>query len=147
MKYLTKEWYKTMQDSAPESRKIVKSTLEAYWSEYNKNFGENPPPFEEYFDFHDSKITNLEKAGNDFIIEIDPDEGSEFDIDKIVFKNARLIECEEGIAGTYWIYDELYPAEHGFEIHILTERSDVKYLTLECENVEYYYNAEPAELE
>ena len=100
-----------------------------------EQFGENPPEFTNE-SFHDCEITALEKSGKDIVIRLD-NSGGFTDCKGIVFKNAEIIEQDGDLSGAWWLYDEIYKTDNGFEIHALLQNDELMYLTIKCENTEF----------
>ena len=54
-----------------------------------------------------------------------------------MFKNAEIIEQDGDLSGAWWLYDEIYKTDNGFEIHALLENDELMYLTIKCEKTEF----------
>lgn len=70
---------------------------------------------------HDSKVKSLENPTKDtFVINLDCEGGfNDFSEIKLTFKGVKEISMPESIKGGFWLYDEVYPAKPGFELHVL----------------------------
>ena len=114
---------------------------------------------------HDADINSIEKVGADVVVtlelcgavfsdaELDTDDGDLFigvangeatgvepgqpSTRRIVFKSAEIVERDEAelVGGAIWLYDELYPADGGYEAHIMYECDGLKYLTVRCADI------------
>ena len=99
-----------------------------------REFGDEMPEFTKE-SFHDCEITALEKDGGDIVIRFNT--GGFTDCKGVIFKNAEIVEQDGELEGAYWLYDEIYKAENGFEIHALLTGEDLKYFTVRCEDTEF----------
>ena len=117
------------------NEKTVELTMKKLTKAEQEQFGENPPEFTDE-SFHDCQITALEKSGKDIVIKLD-NSGGFTDCKGIVFKNAEIIEQDGDLSGAWWLYDEIYKTDNGFEIHALLENDELMYLTFICEKTEF----------
>lgn len=97
-----------------------------------------PKEIIEEFRFHDRIIESFDKNDNNYEMLIDDyDFISENINKKIVFKNAEIIELEKlEDEYTYYMYEEIYSIENGYEVHIMVWSNGLKYITLKCEDIE-----------
>jgi len=100
------------------NNKVMKSALEAYWKEHKKRFRHNEPSFLEMFNFHDCIVISCRKKGTDLIITLD-NSGGFTNINQIVFKNCIIMKQDKPLYGAWWLYDEIYFSDRGYEIHAL----------------------------
>lgn len=104
---------------------------------------------------HDAEILSIDNVGGDVAVTVElcgvpfddracdeDDCGAESEpmptsAKRIVFKSAETIERDEAElgGGAFWLYDELYPADGGYEAHIMYECDGLKYLTLRCTDI------------
>lgn len=117
------------------NEKTVELAMKKLEKAEQEQFGENIPYFASE-SFHDCLITSLEKSGKDIVIKLD-NSGGFTDCTGIVFKNAEIIEQDGDLSGAWWLYDEIYKTDNGFEIHALLENDELMYLTLKCEKTEF----------
>ena len=144
MKYLTKEWYEQCQlaGTPPFDKSLedyVRKVQETYRCEYEKMFP-CPPDFMKTINkLHDCNIVSANMVGNDYtIITANGEQG--FDgYTQIILKNAILKKKDFENQKLGWCYEELYPTERGYELHVLMFEygSDNMYdLIVECEDIE-----------
>ena len=106
---------------------------------------------------HDSLVQSVKREGEDLVIEfdreIDPEllevRGEEFlfpEIKAIRFRDAGILKQEQQVENAWWLYDEIWKSERGYEIHALLWReNDVFELTIECREPELEWTISPAE--
>lgn len=81
---------------------------------------------------HDCTITSCRIKGKNLVLDID-NSGGFTNAVKVIFKNAEIVEREGRLAGTDWLYCEVYKCKRGLEIHALLWRyGDLRYLTVRC---------------
>ncbi|PEJ52095.1 hypothetical protein CN692_22170 [Bacillus sp. AFS002410] len=70
---------------------------------------------------HDSNVKSIENLSIDtFVINLDCAGGfNDFTEIKLTFKGVKEISMPEDIKGGFWLYDEVYPAKSGYELHVL----------------------------
>ncbi|MFZ3132006.1 MAG: DUF4085 family protein, partial [Desulfosporosinus sp.] len=120
--------------------KAVRQAVKEYWREYRKAFKNGEPPFAEEFNFHDCNVKACRKKGEHIVMELD-NSGGFTEIEKVIFKNCTVITKESSLHGAWWLYDEIYKAENGYEIHVLLLSPQMKllYFTITAEDVEFHY--------
>lgn len=89
----------------------------------------------EKFGFHDCKVTDY-SVGSDTTIQFD-NSGGFTNYDKVTFVDAVILQQEEPIIGSMWIYHELYRTENGYEVHVLLwgDGDETPELTLCCSDI------------
>ena len=107
--------------------------------------------------FHDACLLALKKNKTDMELYLRKDGGwfgGTTPYIKIIFKNVSKLEREKGfalrikrnsegemISSCYYLYDELYRKDDGYELHILLATSKaLRYLTICCEDIEFIDN-------
>ena len=85
------------------------------------------------FGFHDCKVTDY-SVGRNIMIQLDTSVGFT-NYDKITFVDVTVINQEEPIIGSIWIYDELYRTEQGYEVHVLFCSDETQELTICCSDI------------
>lgn len=143
MKYMTKEWEKLYQFAHIHSDKLliayVKKRLETYRDEYKRMFPCPPDFMKTIGKLHDCDIVSAGVVGSDYIIITDNCEWGIEGYTEITLKNMVLKKQDFDQQELGWYYEELYPTERGYELHVLLfeYRSDKTYdLIVECENIE-----------
>lgn len=81
---------------------------------------------------HDCTITSCRTKGKNLVLDID-NSGGFTNAVKVIFKNAEIVEREGRLAGTDWLYSEVYKCKRGLEIHAMLWRyGELRYLTVRC---------------
>ena len=97
--------------------------FEKPFNEYNKHWysiaDKVPAHIKENYNFHDCAILKMTKCGNDIVFELD-NSGGFTNINKITYKDAVILE-NNFVGGCYWIYDEMYLCDKGYECHIAVD--------------------------
>ena len=152
----TEEVYRDFEDYRALCRKWTEKTMEEAWNMCVSQgldqiwTGEHT--------LHDSLILTMKREGEDLVIEFDGEkalklheelEEEEFlfpEIRAIRFRDAEILKQEEPLENTWWLYDEIWKSERGYEIHALLWReNDVFELTIECREPEIEWTISPAE--
>lgn len=112
--------------------------FEKPFNEYNKHCysiaDKVPAHIKENYNFHDCAILKMTKCGNDIVFELD-NSGGFTNINKITYKDAVILE-NNFVGGCYWIYDEMYLCDKGYECHIAVDgENGYDYITLQASDV------------
>lgn len=112
--------------------------FEKPFNEYNKHWytiaDKVPAHIKENYNFHDCAILKMTKCGNDIVFELD-NSGGFTNINKITYKDAVILE-NNFVGGCYWIYDEMYLCDKGYEFHIAVDgENGYDYITLQANDV------------
>jgi len=118
-----------------DNEKTVNKTMSDYWKYYKKAFGKNEPHFADGFDLHDCYVTSCHKSGKNIVMHL---EGGMTNTTRVVFRDTEVLCREEPLRGAWWLYDELYKTENGYEMHVLLYKKELVYFTLTCTDVEIY---------
>ena len=106
---------------------------------------------------HDSLVQSVKREGEDLVIEFDRENdpelleelGEEFlfpEIRAIRFRDAEILKQEQQVENAWWLYDEIWKSERGYEIHaLLWQENDVFELTIECREPELIWTMQPTE--
>lgn len=130
--YSTKEIIKQLTLISKANRELVDSIgNECSSVQSNENIPEN---LKKRFGFHDSKIMSIE-INQDITIRFDS--GVFTEDNRIVFHDAKIIHGEKTVVGCYWLYEELFKTQHGYEGHMLfiDESNSAKELTILCKEI------------
>ena len=138
MRYLTAKWYMMGQEYPRSERteRAVREAIESYHQEYARNFGAHEPEFGKAR-LHDSIVLSSRQEGKDLVLDLEPDLT---DITRLVFKDceiltlegfvgnkrqgtavkrASIVKQEDPLKDAWWLDEEIYPSEGGYEIHVL----------------------------
>ena len=151
----TDEVYKDFEDYRALCEKQTEKTMEEVWN-LQKAQGLDKVWTGEH-SLHDSSVLNMKREGEDLVIEfdreIDPELLEELEeeflfpeIRAIRFRDAEILKQEGPMENAWWLYDEIWKSDRGYEIHALLWReSDVFELTIECREPEIEWTISPAE--
>ena len=114
--------------------------FEKPFNEYNKHWysisDKVPANIKENYNFHDCRILDIKKEGNDIVFELD-NSGGFTNINKIIYKDAEILE-NNFVEGCYWVYDEMYLCDKGYEFHIAVDgENGYNYITLTASDVTF----------
>ena len=88
------------------------------------------------FNFHDYPILGFNKVENGYEMVL---ENYESEIIKVLFENAENIELEKlNFKDCYFLYDEIYSVDGGYEVHMMVESKGLKYVTLRCRDIKFF---------
>lgn len=118
------------------NERAVESATKAYWNEYKKNFKSAEPAFAENFNFHDCIVVSCRKKGKDIVLTLD-NSGGFTDINQIIFKNCSIIKQDTQLHGAWWLYNEIYKTNDGYEIHVLLLKNELIDFIIIVTDVEY----------
>ncbi len=131
--YSTKEIIKQLKRISKDNEIKVQTVLRDFSAaQKQENIPEN---LRKRFDFPDCKVNSIEKK-KDIIILLDS--SGEFTEDnKIVFHDATIIQEDKAIDGCWWIYEELYKTQAGYEAHMMFADKTNSYieLTISSKNI------------
>lgn len=101
------------------NEKRVKSAINAYETQYQKQFESDEPSFAQELGWlHDSKVLSCRKKRNDIVLTVD-NSGSFSNVCKIRFVNCNIIKKDCPLHGAMYKYNEIYKSGEGYEIHFL----------------------------
>ena len=132
---ITTEKVKNLVDKYSQECEIM---FEKPFNEYNKHWysisDKVPANIKENYNFHDCRILDIKKEGNDIVFELD-NSGRFTNINKIIYKDAEILE-NNFTEGCYWVYDEMYLCDKGYEFHIAVDgENGYDYITLQASDV------------
>jgi len=83
--------------------------------------------------FHDCTVTEL-LTGEEAVIRFDTS-GGFTNMNKLTLIAPEIIKREGEIVGSYWLYQELYRIDNGYELHVLFYGEDMPELIVRCEDI------------
>lgn len=92
-----------------------------------------PKVLRQRFSFQDCKIIGWLSQGKDLVLTLDNESGFTSD-NRITFLDVRVL-LDENILNLFWIFDELYKTEDGYEVHILCDGERTAELILRCSDI------------
>lgn len=106
-----------------QQEQITDTMAEAYHTYWEKSYRRFPEHILENYGFDYCAITALGRDGDDLIMKLDNSQSLD-DVHTVIWKNAQLLELEDGVVGSNWLEGELYKAEGGYEFHGIVENDD-----------------------
>lgn len=129
--YCTKEVLKQLKRLCKENEKKVNHVSKEYSKAQQK---ENIPQIiRERFGFHDCQVTEF-TVGKNIVMCLDT-RGGFTNFYKITFIAPDIIKQEEHIVGSFWLYNEIYHTENGYEAHMLFEGEYLTELIIKCNDI------------
>ncbi|SEL10522.1 Protein of unknown function [Paenibacillus sp. OK003] len=83
--------------------------------------------------FHDCTVTEL-LTGEEVVIRFDT-LGGFTNMNKLTLTAPEIIKQEGEIVGTYWLYQELYRMDNGYELHVLFYGENMPELIVRCADI------------
>jgi len=122
------------------------------------NNQEIPEAIRSQFHFHDSNLLSFRKIRSDYALTMricfDWPQNTETPYIKVIFRQVSLVEREPGWrlrprkdrngeygSNCWYLYDELYKLDSGYEVHMLLRtRTGLRTLTVRCRDIEFENN-------
>ena len=151
----TEEVYRDFEDYWARCKTQTEETMEEAWNMQKAQGLEKV--WTGGHSLHDSLVQSVKREGEDLVIEFDRENdpelleelGEEFlfpEIKAIRFRDAEILKQEQPLENAWWLYDEIWKADRGYEIHaLLWQENDVFELTIECREPELIWTFPPAE--
>lgn len=94
---------------------------------------------------HDSVVQSMDREGEDLTVEFERDEEADWpEIGAVRFHGARILKQEQSAENAWWLYDEIWRTDGGYEVHALLWRENgVFELTVQCREPELVWTMEP----
>ncbi|MHA7580773.1 DUF4085 family protein [Paenibacillus vandeheii] len=129
--YCTREVLRQLKKKSAENTK----EMERVSKEYREAVVAQDIPGEIHsrVQFHDCTVTEL-LTGEEFVIRFDT-RGGFTNINKLTLVKPEIIKQEGEIVGSYWLYQELYRIEQGYELHVLFGGEPMPELIVRCEDI------------
>jgi hypothetical protein len=117
------------------NERAVESAIKAYWKDYRKSFPNGEPAFAETFKLHDSTVISCRKKGKDIVLKIET--GGFTSFSQITIKNSTILKQDTQLHGAWWLYDEIYRTNDGYEIHVLLHKNELIDFIFTATDVEF----------
>ena len=159
MRYMTPKWYMMCQEypTSEKTERAIREAMDAYHQQYVKNFASHEPDFGKAH-LHDSVVLSYRQEGGDLVMDLEPDLTN---ITRLVFKDCEVLNLDvfigskkpgsaakraailkqpEPLKDAWWLYDEIYPTDGGYEIHILLDKGSFHLIefTIQASEIELY---------
>lgn len=152
----TEEVYRDFEDYRAQCEKQTEKTMAEVWN-LQKAHGLDKI-WTGGYSLHDSRVQSVKREGEDLVIKFNRENDlklheelgeEEFlfpEIRAIRFRDAEILKQEQQVENAWWLYDEIWKSERGYEIHALLWREHgVFELTIECREPELIWTFPPAE--
>lgn len=141
----TEEVYRDFEDYRALCQKWTEMTMEEAWNMCVSQgldqiwTGEHS--------LHDSLVLTMKREGEDLVIEFEYDADATWpEIKAARFRDAEVLKQEGPVENAWWLYDEIWKSDRGYEVHALLWREDdLCELTIECREPELIWTIPPAE--
>ncbi|MCP3775780.1 DUF4085 domain-containing protein [Paenibacillus sp. MZ04-78.2] len=130
--YCTREVLHELKQLSKENKKHMMLVLDEYrQAQQAENI---PEHIRSQFGFHDCTVTEL-TSGKQMVMRLDT-RGGFTNNNKVTFDAVdKIIRQDEHIVGSYWIYNELYRTDCGYEVHILFSGEGMSELIIHCADI------------
>ena len=100
----------------------------------------------ENYGFDYCVVTAIGRDGDNVVMTLD-NTGCYDDVNTVIWKNAEILELEDGVVGGRWMDHELYQVSGGYEFHSILEgeNGQLCYLTLKAEDVSFIFDEKKRE--
>lgn len=131
LNFLPKSVLKKLRVEEKENKKKFDNIMKEARKVLNKQ--NVPEGILDKLNLHDDRITGLDKQGNNYVMTI---ENYDDEVIQIVFEEAEIIELEKlDFENCYWLYEEIYKENNTYEVHIMVESNELKYVTVKCREI------------
>ncbi|MFC9707295.1 DUF4085 family protein [Paenibacillus sp. NPDC056933] len=129
--YCTREIMRQLNKQSAENRK----EMERVSNEYREAIvAQNiPDEIHKRVQFHDCTVTEL-LTGEEVVIRFDT-RGGFTNINRLTLVAPEIIKQEGEIVGSYWLYQELYRIDNGYELHVLFGGENMPELIVRCADI------------
>lgn len=121
------------------NQQFVDDAVAKYEDDLKKDFDGNLPEFMDDFGFHDCIVTAVESADDDLILMLD-NSGGFTEINQIILKKGEILKQDESLINAWWLYEEIYKKDTGYEIHVLLQKDYLIDFVVKTADVQYGYN-------
>lgn len=146
--YFTESVYDKLKAEAKANEREFKKINRAAEKALAAQAEKLPESITEEFGFHDAEVVEYGESGGDISMLLRlccACFDDETPYERVVFKNARITECDGlplgGDEFSCWLFDELYYADGKIEAHMLfTTSQGLSYLTVLCDDITFQKN-------
>ena len=115
--YITSKNKKAIEEYCNSNLQKVNQAFKKYEEYYKKTFSnEEDKIFED--NLHDSYVFDYIENNNNLELNLN---SIYSDISKIIFEDYKVIKQDGNIENAYWLYNEIYKTDNGYELHILLD--------------------------
>ncbi|WP_342554916.1 DUF4085 family protein [Paenibacillus sp. FSL R7-0652] len=129
--YCTREVMEQLKKKSAENTEEMQRVQQAYREVMAAQ--QIPVDVRRRIQFHDCTVTEL-LTGDDLVIRFDTD-GGFTEVNKLTLTAAEIVKQKGEIVGTYWLYEELYRIDNGYELHVLLDGGSKPELIVRCADI------------
>lgn len=120
---------------------LADQQMMAYTDYWEKRYRHFPAHILENYGFDYCTVTAIGRDGDNIIMTLDNSQSND-DVNTVIWKNAELLELEEGVVGARWVENELYQVPGGYEFHAVLEDEggEMVYLTVKAQDVQFMFD-------
>jgi hypothetical protein len=124
-----------------ENKKSVHKTIEKYKKYYKKALKSFDKNMVENIRFHDCMIVNSNKKDKCLTLFLD-NTGGLTDIDEVVSENYNIINQDDLLESSCWLYDEIYKVNDKYELHALLQNKNMDLIDfiISVDNITFHRN-------
>lgn len=100
-----------------EHTQFLRQTYQKHWDGCKNQFSDEI----QTLNLRDCEIERVSMEGMDCVLDLDYSFGFE-KVKQVRFKHAHILQ-DGNLSGCYWLAEEFYPINKGFEFHLLAEKS------------------------
>lgn len=113
----------TVTEYCEENRRSVKAIGEKYRSYYKEASASFDKEIVEDFRFHDCKVIKSIQNETNLTLILN-NSGGFTNVVEVTFENFHLIKQDGLLENTWWLYEEVYKVNNGYEFHALLENRE-----------------------
>lgn len=117
--------------------------VNAYADYWEKRYRHFPDHILENYGFDYCTVTAIGRDGDSIIMKLDNSQSND-DVNTVIWKNAEILELEEGVVGARWVENELYqlPNGGGYEFHAVLEDEggEMVYFTVRAADAQFIFD-------
>lgn len=129
--YCTKEILQQLKQHSKSNQKQMQFIMNEYREVQQAE--QIPEYLRDKFHFHDCRVTDIHFARN-LVIQLDS-RGEFTSLNHVTFVAPEIMQLDEHIVGSSWLYNELYRVDDGYEVHVLFAGKDMPELILRCKDI------------
>ncbi len=130
--YVTQEVYDLLEAEGEKNREETEAVLDEF--EKVEEAQKIPQHIQANYNMHDAVVLTQQMVGNDLVLTFDVS-GGFTDLNKVTYKDAEIVESEPITGESWYLYDEIYRTETGYEVHMLLQDEELLYLTVRCSDI------------
>ena len=122
-----------------KNEKLVQQVQREYQTYYSEIEPMLDKDIVEYMNFHDCKVERM--SSHEGMLDIHLDNiGGFTDVNRVRLENSKVISQNGSLEKAWWLYDEIYIVENGYEIHVLlkSESRDLSDFVFFAQHIKFF---------